>query len=63
MFETLTNRKLTISLIILNNWALAVSSHSRQTDQTLLRNSTFEPPHEKTNNLHMRKQRRRSASR
>ena len=22
----------------------------------------FEPPHEKTNNLHMRKQRRRSAS-
>ena len=23
----------------------------------------FEPPHEKTNNLHMRKQRRRSASR
>ena len=24
---------------------------------------TFDPPHEKTNNLHMRKQRRRSASR
>ena len=25
--------------------------------------SLFEPPHEKTNNLHRRKQRRRSASR
>ena len=27
------------------------------------RSALYEPPHEKTNNLHMRKQRRRSASR
>ena len=38
-------------------------SDSKLCHQPLCQLITFEPPHGKTNNLHMRKQRRRSASR
>ena len=44
----------------IKNWDLVTSLHSFRISVCDL---IYEPPHGKTNNLHMRKQRRRSASR
>ena len=48
---------------LVHNFVTRLRSLSFDFSFEILKIKPFEPPHGKTNNLHMRKQRRRSASR